>query len=267
MPRSRPARSRTARSSRRRDALERMSYRRSDAVTVLSDDLADNVRGKLPPSAGERVHVIPNFVDTDAIVPGDRLTPVSRRVGLGDGPIVLYAGNVGFSQSLDLMLAAAREIARCDVPRQRRRRGATPTLERAARGSRQRPLRRLSSSRHRLSELLATGDIHVVALEARPGPGQRAVEDVLDHGRRPSRPRVDRSGHRRAEDPGPSRAAAWRWRPDEPVAFVAGRCASCSPTRPPPRPWGDEVAPGWSARRHRRPSGPHTTSSSTRCAR
>ena len=91
-------------------ALERMSYLRSDAVTVLSDDLADNVRGKLPPSAGDRVHVIPNFVDTDAIVPGDRLTPYRAELGLGEGPIVLYAGNVGFSQSLDLMLAAAREM-------------------------------------------------------------------------------------------------------------------------------------------------------------
>ena len=32
-------------------ALERSTYRRSDAVTVLSDDLADNVRAKLAPGA------------------------------------------------------------------------------------------------------------------------------------------------------------------------------------------------------------------------
>ena len=53
------------------------------------------------------MHVIPNFVDTDAIIPGDRLTPYRAELGLGDGPVVLYAGNVGFSQSLDLVLAAA----------------------------------------------------------------------------------------------------------------------------------------------------------------
>ena len=28
--------------------LERFTYRRADAVTVLSDDLAENVRGKIP---------------------------------------------------------------------------------------------------------------------------------------------------------------------------------------------------------------------------
>ncbi|MET0662331.1 MAG: glycosyltransferase family 4 protein [Ilumatobacteraceae bacterium] len=144
-------------------ALERTSYLRSDAVTVLSDDLADNVRGKLPPSAGGRVHVIPNFVDTDAIVPGDRLTPYRAELGLGDGAIVLYAGNVGFSQSLDLMLAAAREIPEATFLVNGDG-AARPELERAAAG--------LANVRFagyldaaRLSELLATGDIHVVALK------------------------------------------------------------------------------------------------------
>lgn len=46
-------------------ALERWCYRRADAVTVLSDDLAANVAGKL--GDREKIHVIPNFVDTDAI--------------------------------------------------------------------------------------------------------------------------------------------------------------------------------------------------------
>ena len=36
-------------------ALERFTYRRSDAVTVLSDDLADNLRAKLAPG-GARAH-------------------------------------------------------------------------------------------------------------------------------------------------------------------------------------------------------------------
>ena len=54
--------------------LERLSYRLADAVTVLSDDLADNVRAKLPRSQVDRVHVVPNFVDTTAIAPGERAT-------------------------------------------------------------------------------------------------------------------------------------------------------------------------------------------------
>ena len=87
--------------------LERTSYRAADAVTVLSDDLRDNVAAKLDPSSHDKVRVIPNFVDTDAIRPADRVTPYRRELGLGDGPVVLYAGNVGFSQSLELVLEAA----------------------------------------------------------------------------------------------------------------------------------------------------------------
>ena len=143
--------------------LERTSYARSDAVTVLSDDLADNVRGKLPASASGRVQVIPNFVDTDAIIPGDRLTAYRSELGLGDGPVVLYAGNVGFSQSLDLVLAAAREIPEATFLINGDG-AARPALERAAAGiDNVRFAGYIEPSR--LSELLATGDVHVVPLK------------------------------------------------------------------------------------------------------
>ena len=45
--------------------LERVSYHRSAAVTVLSDDLRENLVAKVRPDHAERIHVIPNFVDTD----------------------------------------------------------------------------------------------------------------------------------------------------------------------------------------------------------
>jgi colanic acid biosynthesis glycosyl transferase WcaI len=144
--------------------LERVSYRSAAAVTVLSDDLGDNVTAKLPASRATTVHVIPNFVDTDVIRPGDRLTPYRAELGVGDEPVVLYAGNVGFSQSLDLLITAARQL---------------PTVtflingDGAARGSLEAEAESLSNVRFagylepdRLSELLATGDIHVVPLKA-----------------------------------------------------------------------------------------------------
>ena len=57
-------------------SLERFCYRRSDAVTVLSDDLAANVTAKLGGSSNDPlVRVIPNFVDTATIRPLDRDTP------------------------------------------------------------------------------------------------------------------------------------------------------------------------------------------------
>lgn len=148
-------------------ALERVSYRLADAVTVLSDDLHDNVTAKLGASgrtSSAKVHVIPNFVDTAVITPGDRATPLRVELGLGSGPVVLYAGNVGFSQSLDLVLAAARELPE-----------ATFLIngDGAARSSLESSAAGLANVRFagyieppRLSELLATGDIHVVPLRA-----------------------------------------------------------------------------------------------------
>ncbi|HUV17707.1 MAG TPA: glycosyltransferase, partial [Ilumatobacteraceae bacterium] len=83
----------------------------------------------------------------------------------------LYAGNVGFSQSLELVLAAARELP--DVTFLVNGNGAArPSLEVAAAD--------IVNVRfadyiepERLSELLATGDVHVVPL--RRGLGRVSV--------------------------------------------------------------------------------------------
>lgn len=88
--------------------LERLSYRLADTVTVLSDDLADNVRRKI--GGATPVEVIPNFVDTEWIRPGDADNPYRQEHGLVGKRVVMYAGNVGFSQSLDLVLEAARRL-------------------------------------------------------------------------------------------------------------------------------------------------------------
>jgi len=145
-------------------ALEKASYRSADAITVLSSDLADNVRAKLPDSYADRVRVIPNFVDTDVIAPGDRATQLRIDAELGDGPVVLYGGNVGFSQSLDLVLAAARAMP--EVKFLFNGDGAArPSLEKEA-ADLPNVVFRGYIEPHRLDELLATGDIHVVPLRA-----------------------------------------------------------------------------------------------------
>ena len=90
--------------------LERVSYGRAAAVTVLSGDLRDNVAAKVRPSKQSDVRVIPNFVDTDFISPRDRMTALRSELGIGAETVVLYAGNVGFSQSLEMVIAAARAM-------------------------------------------------------------------------------------------------------------------------------------------------------------
>ncbi len=151
--------------------LERFAYQRAAAVTVLSDDLRRNVSAKVAPSHRDRVRVITNFVDTAAIEPRDRMTAYRDELGIGDEPVVLYAGNVGFSQSLDLVVGAAR---RCpDILFVINGDGAARAdLERAAvdvanlRFAGYQPI-------ERLSEVLATGDVHVVPL--RTGLGDVSV--------------------------------------------------------------------------------------------
>ena len=144
--------------------LERVSYHRSAAVTVLSDDLRDNVAAKVRPAHRSRIRVIPNFVDTDAVMPLDRMTAYRHELGIGDEPVVMYAGNVGFSQSLDLLLSAAAAMpevtflingggaARLDLIE---RAGNLPNV----RFGQYQP-------KERLAEVLATGDLHVVPLKA-----------------------------------------------------------------------------------------------------
>ena len=90
------------------EGLERFIYRRADAVTVLSEDMADNLAAKLSATEAERLHVIPNFVDHDRIRPGDRHNAFRAELGLHDEQVVMYAGNLGFSQPLELVIEAAR---------------------------------------------------------------------------------------------------------------------------------------------------------------
>ncbi len=142
--------------------LERVSYARSDAVVVLSDDLHRNVAAKVRDRHVAKVRVIPNFVDADTITPADRMTDLRRELGVDERPVVMYAGNVGFSQSLDLMIAAARAMP--EVAFVINGDGsARASLEDQGRG-----LSNLVFSgyqpQERVPEVLATADVHVVPL-------------------------------------------------------------------------------------------------------
>lgn len=152
--------------------LERVSYQAADAVTVLSDDLRDNlvakVRGRRRGEAG-KVRVIPNFVDTERIRPADRDNGYRRELGIAaDQTVVLYAGNVGFSQSLELLVEAAHRFdaeGRDDVVFVVNGGGAArPDVERAAAGL---PNVRFADMqpKERLPEVLAAGDVHTVPLK------------------------------------------------------------------------------------------------------
>lgn len=144
--------------------LERLTYRASTVVTVLSEDLGDNVRRKLPEGSRDKVEVIPNFVDAEAIEPRNRLTTYRSELGIGDQPVVMYAGNVGFSQSLELMIRAAQALPEI-VFVINGAGSARPRLEVEARGVANVVFGDFQPV-ERLAEVLCTADLHVVALHS-----------------------------------------------------------------------------------------------------
>jgi colanic acid biosynthesis glycosyl transferase WcaI len=199
--------------------LERVSYHRAAAVTVLSADLRDNVVAKVRPSHRGRVHVIPNFVDTEFIAPADRRTAFRIELGIGDEPVVLYAGNVGFSQSLEMVVAAAARFPH-----------ATFVIngDGAARGALEVQAASIPNVRfsgyqpkERVPEVLASGDIHLVPLKR--GLGRVSVPSktysILAAGR-PVLAAIDPDTEvpRMLAASGGGLAVP----PDDPVAFEAG---------------------------------------------
>ena len=143
--------------------LERFCYERADAVTVLSDDLKRNLATKI--GAPDKIHVIPNFVDTERVRPAEPHNSYREEFGLTGKTVVMYAGNVGFSQSLDLMLDAAAALADEDVVFVINGQGSKlEDLQQKARGLANVRFAPMQPA-ERLPEVLAAADIHVVPLK------------------------------------------------------------------------------------------------------
>jgi colanic acid biosynthesis glycosyl transferase WcaI len=88
--------------------IEKFIYRQSRKVFAISSEFKANLRFKGVPA--DKIEVIPNFVDTDFIHPLERVNSFSQAHSLTDKFVVLYAGNVGLSQGLEVILDAAREL-------------------------------------------------------------------------------------------------------------------------------------------------------------
>ncbi len=91
------------------ESLERFLYRQADGVTVHSSGNQAHVasRGGRP----GRVQVMPNVVDTQHLQPGPKHNRLRAELQLHDRFIVSFAGVMGYSQDLDVVLAAAQLVA------------------------------------------------------------------------------------------------------------------------------------------------------------
>jgi colanic acid biosynthesis glycosyl transferase WcaI len=86
-------------------SAERFIYRQAFAVAVIGKGMRERIVAK--GIAPTKVRLIPNFVDTATIAERPKDNPFSRAHGLHDRFVVMYAGNIGRAQGLEVLLDAA----------------------------------------------------------------------------------------------------------------------------------------------------------------
>jgi colanic acid biosynthesis glycosyl transferase WcaI len=150
------------------DQVNHYLLRQADAVVALGD----RMRRRLIEEKGadpSRVHVIHNWADCEAIVPGPKDNAFARAHGLVDRFVVMHSGNVGLSQNLEVLIEAADRL----------RAKERLTIAVVGDGSKRQALEQMVSAR-RLTNVLflpyqpketlhdsfATADVFVVSLKA-----------------------------------------------------------------------------------------------------
>ncbi len=91
-------------------AFEKWIYRQSETIVVISEGFRRNLLDKgVPPG---KVHILPNWVDTDFLRPLAKDNPVARRYGLDDTFTAMYAGTISISSNvaLEKVLEAAEQL-------------------------------------------------------------------------------------------------------------------------------------------------------------
>ena len=84
--------------------LTRFYLLRADRVVAIGDTMKARLESKGVESA--RIRVIPNWVDTSAIVPAPRDNRWARRHRLVDPFVVMHSGNIGHAQDLETLIRA-----------------------------------------------------------------------------------------------------------------------------------------------------------------
>ena len=91
------------------EQVNRVLVRRADAIVALGETMATRlVEGK--GADRSRIAIIHNWADTAAIAPAPQCNPFSHAHGLTGKFVVLHAGNIGQSQNLESVIAAADRL-------------------------------------------------------------------------------------------------------------------------------------------------------------
>lgn len=144
----------------------RGAIRGADRVIVIGRCMAETVLREGVPE--DRVRVVPNWADADRIRPVPRAAnPLRRRMGWEDRFVAMYAGTLGYAQSMEDLVDAAEGLSPDDgittaiIGEGVRRRAIEARLADSATGPELHPfLHELFP----LSEILSAADVHFVSL-------------------------------------------------------------------------------------------------------
>jgi glycosyltransferase involved in cell wall biosynthesis len=86
--------------------------RNAERVVAIGETMRARLAAK--GAREDRITVIPNWVDTQVLVPSPRDNPWSREHGLADRFVVMHSGNVGHAQDLDSLVRAGTMLRDLD---------------------------------------------------------------------------------------------------------------------------------------------------------
>jgi len=92
--------------------LTRFYLRRADAVVAIGETMRARLEAKgVKP---QRLRVIPNWVDANAVTPQPRDNPWARSQGLDGRFVVMHSGNIGHAQDLETLVRASTSVGDVD---------------------------------------------------------------------------------------------------------------------------------------------------------
>lgn len=91
------------------EALERHVYRKAHHLSIISDAFRQHLLDRGVPD--HKISFIPNYTDTDLITPLDQArNPFRAAHGLEDAFVIQFSGRMGYSQGLDTVISAWRQL-------------------------------------------------------------------------------------------------------------------------------------------------------------
>lgn len=90
------------------ESMEKFVYEKADFITVHSEGNKRHIIEKI--KNHKKVSVIPNWVDIEFLKPGEKINEFSKKYNLSNKFVVSFAGVLGYSQDIDIILDAAKKL-------------------------------------------------------------------------------------------------------------------------------------------------------------